>query len=545
MSYWPIISCGLLGMGIVFFVVPLILKAAAATNLFRRGQDFHHTHQKPIPRLGGLALAVAFVSLEVFIAAIFPEQRANIPASGKPVVLVSSLAMFVLGFWDDLKPLGAKRKLAGQIAIAVAVCACGIGIQQFKIPFAARIIDLGNWGILITLLWLVGMTNLINLIDGADGLAGGICLMLMALLAYVGHESGSFELLVSGMAGALLAFLWFNFPPARIYLGDGGAYFLGFQIGLFAILSSHKGTVFAALVAPLFVLALPIIDTALAILRRGLRGLPIFRPDRRHIHHHLLDSGLSRRRVVLYFYAVTLVFLAMGFAAFWSRGHLIPVLLGLATLLLLLCAGKLHFSRHWFSVGRVVGDSLEMRQEIQYALALMRWLGLEGGRRHSAEELWSDLIFAAQRLGYSSVKLTLADGQKAWEQTNGSQATRAVVQVLHGGNFGTLELKAPSCGDGTDPAQWAQECEKPFCPCVSDAKVFEIVSELMAEGWVNAVSKFKNGEDTPLSFDAKSSAPRRRMQSRSANHVAPASRPEMGRKPDISTEGQANRSISG
>jgi UDP-GlcNAc:undecaprenyl-phosphate GlcNAc-1-phosphate transferase len=148
------------------------------------------------------------------------------------------------------------------------------------IPFSATIIDLGNWGILITVLWLVGMTNLINLIDGADGLAGGICLMLMVLLAYVGHESGSFELLVSGMAGALLAFLWFNFPPARIYLGDGGAYFLGFQIGLLAILSSHKGTVLAALVAPLFVLALPIIDTALAILRRGLRGLPIFRPDR-------------------------------------------------------------------------------------------------------------------------------------------------------------------------------------------------------------------------------------------------------------------------
>ena len=187
------------------------------------------------------------------------------------------------------------------------------------------------------------MTNLINLIDGVDGLAGGICLMLMGLLAYVGHDSGSFECLASGMAGALLGFLWFNFPPARIYLGDSGAYFLGFQIGLFAILNSHKGTVFAALVAPLFVLALPILDTALAILRRGLRGLPIFRPDRRHLHHHLLDMGLSRRKVVLYFYAVTLVFLAMGFAAYWSRGHLIPVLLGVGTLILLLCAGRLQF----------------------------------------------------------------------------------------------------------------------------------------------------------------------------------------------------------
>jgi len=287
-----------------------------------------------------------------------------------------------------------------------------MGIEQFKIPFVERIIHLGGWGVLLTILWLVGMTNLINLIDGVDGLAGGICLMLMALLAYVGHQSGSFELLVAGMAGALLGFLWFNFPPARIYLGDGGAYFLGFQIGLFAIVSSHKGTVFAALAAPLFVLALPIVDTTLAIFRRGLRGLPIFRPDRRHLHHHLLNMGMSRRKVVLYFYAVTLIFLVMGFAAFWSRGHWIPVLLGLATLILLLCAGKLHFSRHWFAVGRVVGNSLEMRQEIHYALTLMHWLALEGGRCDSAEELWSDLVLAAQRLGYSSVKITWRMGRE-------------------------------------------------------------------------------------------------------------------------------------
>jgi UDP-GlcNAc:undecaprenyl-phosphate GlcNAc-1-phosphate transferase len=516
-------------MGIVFLMVPLVLKAALVKKLFQRGEDLHHTHQKSIPRLGGLALAAAFIGIEVFIAAIYPERRQRI--QGREVVLISSLAMFALGFWDDLKPLGAKRKLLGQILIAAGVCACGIGIQQFKIPFTATIIDLGGWGFLITVLWLVGMTNLINLIDGVDGLAGGICFMLMALLAYVGHQSGSFELLTSGMAGALLGFLWFNFPPARIYLGDGGAYFLGFQIGLFAILSSHKGTVFAALVAPLFVLALPIVDTALAILRRGLRGLPIFRPDRRHIHHHLLEMGLSRRKVVLYFYAVTLIFLAMGFAAFWSRGHLILVLVGLATLLLLLCAGKLHFSRHWFAVGRVVGNSLEMRQEIQYALTLKHWLALEGDRRDSAEELWSDLVFAAQRLGYSSVKMSLADGQRVWEQANGCSPTLSVVRVLQGGRSGTLELKAPSCVADADPAQRTQACERAFCPCVSDTTVFEIVSELLAEGWVNAANKLSNGNQAPLRFDTKLSGPRGRLPRRFLRLSAPTPGPEAGPKP--------------
>jgi UDP-GlcNAc:undecaprenyl-phosphate GlcNAc-1-phosphate transferase len=521
MSYWPFLLCGLLGMGMVCLLVPLVLKASVSTNLFKREHDLHHTHKQPVPRVGGLALAAAFIGVELFIAAFWPEHRANMHE--RPVILLSSLAMFALGFWDDLRPLGAKRKLAGQILIAVIVCAFGIGIQRFKIPFTTTIIDLHGWGVLITVVWLVGMTNLINLIDGIDGLAGGICLMLMVLLVYVGHQSGGMELLVSGMAGALLGFLWFNFPPARIYLGDGGAYFLGFQVGLFAILSSHKGTVFAALIAPLFVLALPILDTALAILRRGLRGLPIFRPDRKHLHHHLLGEGLSRRKVVLYFYAVTLIFLVMGFAVFWSRGQLIPVLLGVSTVILLVCAGRLHFSREWFAVGRIVGNSLEMRQEIHYALTLMRWLELEGGRHNTAEELWSDLVFAAQRLGFVSAKMTLADGERIWEQTNGGQPTHSVVEVLHAGRLGTLELKAAHCPLGADPAQPRQGCDRLFCPCVSDAKVFEIVSELLAEGWVKGLSKSNHAEGTPLRFDTKLAGLQRRLQRNYSGLAAPAS----------------------
>ena len=529
MNYWPIIICGLLGMGIVFLVTPLLLKVGLRGNLLQRGQELHHTHQTPVPRLGGLALAAAFVGTEFFIAAVYPEHRTAL--AGRLVILTSSLAMFALGFWDDLRPLGAKRKLLGQILIAALVCAFGIGIQQLKIPFVERTIDLGGWGFLITVLWLVGMTNLINLIDGVDGLAAGISLMLMVLLAYVGHQSGSFELLVSGMAGALLGFLWFNFPPARIYLGDGGAYFLGFQVGLYAILNSHKGTVFAALVAPLFVLALPIVDTTLTVLRRGLRGLPIFRPDRQHLHHRLLAMGLSRRRVVLYFYALTLIFLVMAFAAFSSRGHLTPVLTGATTLILLLCAGRLRFSRQWFAVSRMVGESLEMRQEIQYALTLVRWLALEGGRRSSTEELWSDLVFAAQRLGFTSVKLTLADEQRAWRQPQGGGPIHFYRQTLRGGHFGTLELEAPDCSVAADAAAAAQPCEKSFCPCVAEVRVFEIVSELLAEGWEKAADRFHRGDPGALRFDTKPSAPPLHPARRSLHSAAPAPAPAAGRKP--------------
>ena len=443
--------------------------------------------------------------------------------------------MFGLGFWDDLKPLGAKRKLLGQILIATATYALGVGIEQFRIPFTGEIIDLHGWGALITVVWLVGMTNLINLIDGVDGLAGGICLMLMALLAYVGYQGGGFGAIAVGMAGALAAFLWFNFPPARIYLGDGGAYFLGFLIGLLSIVSSRKGAVFAALVAPLFVLALPILDTTLAILRRGLRGLPIFRPDRRHIHHHLLSMGLSRRRAVLWLYGVTLVFLVMGFAAYASHGDLIPLLLGSAIIVLLGCAGRLSFSREWFAVGRTIGNSLKMRQEVHYALTLTRWLALEGERCTSVEELWSDLVFAAQKLGFTHLSLTLADGQRTWERNDCCQPHHSARNALQGGRFGILELKAPDCksGDAALACPRLPDCTRPFCSSLANPTVFEIISDLLAEGWGNAATKWSNGKHTPLRFDARVALPVNQLarQPSRSNGAAPVS--ASSRKPTL------------
>src|SRR6266567_3976559 len=462
MSMLPLISCGV-GMGIVFLLIPLILRNRS--RFAQRAPDLHHTHKTPIPRLGGLALAAAFLGVEAFVAVFFPEQGM---ARERWVVMGSSLAMFGLGLWDDLRPLGAKRKLLCQLLIAAVVCSFGIGIQTFKIPFTGTIINLSAWGVLLTMLWLVAMTNLINLIDGVDGLAGGISLMLMALLAFVGYQHG-FGLVACGMVGALLGFLWFNFPPAKIYLGDGGAYFLGFQIGLLTLVSSQKGTVVAALVAPLFVMALPIVDTTLAIVRRGLRGLPIFRPDRKHIHHRLMDMGLSRRKVVLSLYAVTLIFLGMGFTALLSDGYWIPALLGLALL---------------------------------------------GGRHRSVDGLWTDLIFVAQRLGFSSVKLTLADGERVWEQQDVQVPVpmHTVQHQLEGGLCGSLELKVFSCGmDAVDAAYVSRMSEQDATSCrpdLMDENLFEIVSELVAEGWVKAASAWRKGEPTALRFDAKTARAR-------------------------------------
>ncbi len=492
-------------MGIVLLLIPLALGPCRRARLLVRSSDLHHTHDQPIPRLGGAVLALAFIGIEVFVALVAPEQRSNTP--NRWAIIAGSLAMFGLGFWDDLRPLGAKKKLVGQIVIAAAVCYCGITIQVFKVPFTGHTIELGGLSMLVTVLWLVGMTNLINLIDGVDGLAGGICLMLMLLIAFVGQQGGNFGMLSCGMAGALLGFLWFNFPPAKIYLGDGGAYFLGFQIGLFSLVNSHKGTIFGALVAPLFVLALPLVDTSLAILRRGLRGLPVFRPDRRHLHHHLLDMGLSRRRVVLSFYAVTLVFLGMGLLTVWSRGQRTPLLFGSAVVLLLALAGRLKFSRDWFSVGRVLGNSLAMRSQVQYTVCLMRWLELEGARSRSVEHLWSDLVFAGQKLGFASIKLTLADGVRSWQAATLPENIHSATFAFNQGRLGVLELSALSVPPNS-PAEAAQS-DALSGPCVWEKRTFEIIGELLAEGWTKAATHWATEEKGALRFDARLVAPRR------------------------------------
>lgn len=496
--------CGLIGMGIVLVAVALFLKSRWLTQRLARGGDAHHTHTRPIPRLGGAALALGFVGVECFIGLVAPQERAATP--GRWVVIASSLGIFGMGFWDDVSPLGARRKLLFQILIASLVWYSGIGIQVCKIPVCGHPIDLGVFGLLVTVLWLVAMTNLINLIDGVDGLAGGICLMLMLLIAYVGQQGGSFGLLSSGMAGALLGFLVFNFPPAKIFLGDSGAYFLGFQIGLFALINSHKGTVVGALLAPLFVLALPLVDTSLAILRRGLRGLPIFRPDRHHLHHHLMEMGLSRQRVVLSFYAVTIVFLAMGLLIVWSSGEMAPLLFGLAVVMLLALAGRLKFSRDWFSVGRVVGNSLAMRAHVQYTTCLMRWLELEGERAGSLEQLWQDLVFAGEKLGFASIQLKLEDGARVWHHPALAQDTQTHVCTVNTGRLGFLEvkgLKAVGTGQTTMPNEHGTAQ-----PVAWDRKTFQLVGELFAEGWTKAAGRWVSEGPVRLRFDARLRRPR-------------------------------------
>ena len=497
MQWLNLLIGGAVGLATSIGLIVLILQKNHRWGGNHRAIESHHTHQVTVTRLGGIALAGAMVAVVAVFSLIYGASFFRL--NDRWAVVPLSLAMFGLGLWDDLFVLGAKRKLVGQIVIATIAYQCGIGIVHFRIPFLTEIIDLGWWAWPVTVFWLVAMTNLINLIDGVDGLAGGICLMLMSLLMYVSLQAGLMPVIAAGMVGALLGFLKFNFPPARIYMGDGGAYFLGFFIGCSTIVTSQKGTIFAALVAPLFVLALPIIDTSLAILRRGFRGLPLFRPDRKHIHHRLLASGHSRRNVVLGLYGFTAFFLLLGFAAFSFQGQFIPLLAGIGALTILLAAGKFDFSREWFSIGKVLGNSMENRAEVQYAMTLSRWLSLEGTRAATAETIALDAVFIARKLGFAHVRIRLEDEEKNWAVASVSLGQcESFCHKFPGHKYCFIEFYALCHGDKGEPTGDTTAKNK---------ATFHITADLVAEGWVKAMRDWLKLQQTSLRFDASRNTP--------------------------------------
>jgi UDP-GlcNAc:undecaprenyl-phosphate GlcNAc-1-phosphate transferase len=484
-----IFFCLALGFLTCWLLITVILKRSPKGAFASRETDFHHAHKAPIPRLGGLALAVAFtlVAIAVYFFASLSAASTNTLA----IIVFSSLAMFGLGFWDDLRPLGARFKLLGQITIASAVYVGNIRIEIFQAPLTGTNFDLGVFSFLVTVLWLVSLTNLINLIDGIDGLAGGICLMLMFLLANVGLGDvlGLTTLISIGVAGALLGFLRFNYPPAKIYMGDGGAYFLGFLIGILSIVSSNKGTIAAALIAPAFALALPIVDVSLAVLRRGLRGLPIFRADRKHIHHHLITLGISHERTVLNLYTVSLLCLFLAFGVFYLQGRMLPLYSGLLFLVLLVAGHLSSFTKDWFRVSSQMGKLLALRKETQYALVLSRWLVLEVERRVPADELWQDYQFAVKKLGFAKLKLVLPDGSvNTWQLDTLDSASDDFLHSSHEMTDGTvIEVHA----------------NKKTIP----ESQFDVIGDLAAETWYKIASRWRIINGTPFHIQTISPEP--------------------------------------
>ena len=234
-------------------------------------------------------------------------------------MLIASAMMLVIGMIDDRYNMPAKVKLFGQIATAAVMMKHGIRIEYLSVP-GSEILYLYDWqSYALTGLWIVGITNAINLLDGLDGLVAGVTMgsSLVFSVVSVFHGQWLVAVVMAAIAGAALGFLKYNFNPASIFIGDTGALVLGLNFAGWSTVGCLKTTVSLALAIPILVMAVPIFDTCFAIVRRAANQRPIFSPDKEHLHHRLLATGLSQKQTVVCIYAINMAFGLAGIALAW------------------------------------------------------------------------------------------------------------------------------------------------------------------------------------------------------------------------------------
>ena len=394
----------LLWLGFRAFIISLIL-TPICRDVFRSygvvdQPGARKVHRYPIPRVGGLAIAIAYLLAYVLVR----------PDDGSPLAQQLSLVWrllpgaalaFGIGLLDDLFDLRAWIKLLGQIGAAGLACVGGV-----------RILSVGGaatdawWNIPLTLLWVLACMNAFNLVDGLDGLAAGVGLFatLTVFTAALMQHNMVLAVATFPLAGALLAFLCYNFNPATIFLGDSGALLIGFLLGCYAAIWSNKSATFLGMTAPLMALSIPLLDVGLAIVRRFLRHQPIFAADRGHIHHRLLDRGFTPRRAALALYG--LCGLAAAFSLLQGVMHsfsgALLLLFGVFVLLGIQYLGYAEFDlagRLLFSGAfqRSVGAQLELRK-FRAALAAAA----------TPAGCWEVIRDASAKFGFHEVRLGLA-----------------------------------------------------------------------------------------------------------------------------------------
>ena len=261
-------------------------------------------HVHPVPRIGGVAIVLSGALALAGTVALFGSHMLAANGRGLATVIGGALAVHVLGLIDDIRPMRARWKFLAQMAIACGVFFAGLRVTTLSLPFVGTV-ELGlAVGMVFTVIWFVGITNAFNLIDGLDGLAAGAALFALTTMFVVASLNGLIgaATVTIILAGATVGFLCFNFHPASIFLGDSGSLFLGFMLAGIGLLGSQKSPTVIAVAIPIVSLGLPVLDTTLAVLRRFLRGQPIFTADRAHIHHRLLSFGHSPRNVALLLY---------------------------------------------------------------------------------------------------------------------------------------------------------------------------------------------------------------------------------------------------
>lgn len=292
MEYLALLVCFIVSI----IITPLVKKLAITIGAVDQPND-RKVHTNVMPRLGGLA--IIFSSL-LGILIFLPDTLTILP------IIVGATIITCVGVLDDLFGLAPKFKLSGQLLAAVVTVVGGVQIEFITLPFGDKI-EFGHLAIPLTIIWIVGITNAINLIDGLDGLAAGVSSIALLTISGMAISMGSTFIAVIGLVvlGSTLGFLFYNFHPARIFMGDTGALFLGYMISVLAVMGLFKNVALFSLIVPLLILAIPILDTIFAVIRRILLKKPLAVADKLHLHHCLLKLGFSHSQTVILIYVMS------------------------------------------------------------------------------------------------------------------------------------------------------------------------------------------------------------------------------------------------
>jgi UDP-GlcNAc:undecaprenyl-phosphate GlcNAc-1-phosphate transferase len=334
-----------------------------------------HLHATPLPRLGGVAIFLSFATcmgLAAAWASRYPNLHSATLFGTMKTILVPAALVFLLGVYDDVRGVGPYLKFTVQAIAASMLYAGGLRIINIPVLFGDRALP---WPVelLFTVIWVLAITNAFNLIDGLDGLAAGSALFstMVAFVLAVFHGPALVEVMTIALAGAILGFLRFNFNPATIFLGDSGSLFIGFLLSALALHGAQKAPTIVAVAIPIVSFGLPILETVLSVIRRLISGRPVFTADREHIHHKLLQHGMSHRQVVILLYGVSAVFAMLSLFLLWPTGSslgLVMAVMGVGIWIGVQHLGYLEFGE----IARVGRRTLDQPQIFINNLAIRR-----------------------------------------------------------------------------------------------------------------------------------------------------------------------------
>lgn len=416
-------SLAVSAFALALMLTPVLRDVALRLGWVDEPDNLRKLHKHPIPRIGGIAIVLAY--LGAFCVLLIPSlQRSADVVSALPLViklLPAAAVVFATGLLDDLIGLKAWQKLLGVISAGGLACLCDVQIHGIAYQTISPYL-----GVPLTIFWLVGCSNAFNLIDGVDGVATGLGLLatLTTLGAALVHGDAGLVIATAPLAGALLGFLRYNFNPASVFLGDCGSLTVGFVLGCCAVIWSHKAVTLLGMTAPLMALSIPLLDLTLSVVRRFLLMRPIFSADRGHIHHRLLDRGLTPRRVTLLLYA------ASGLAACFALLQSVVTKAGLPVTILfcLITWGGIQFLRFYeFGVVRRFWRENNVRSVVKFHCS-MHGFEQSIGSAASVEQCWRAIRTLGREFGFSHVAFRFA-GRSYQEELDEINTQCWVLQV--------------------------------------------------------------------------------------------------------------------